>query len=96
MYFIILGYLLIINIAGFASMGLDKQKAINNEYRISEKALFTIALLGGGIGSTIGMHHFRHKTKHWYFKYGFPAILVIQIVLIGIVIGMMKITVVCT
>ncbi|OON97832.1 MAG: hypothetical protein ATN36_02630 [Epulopiscium sp. Nele67-Bin005] len=71
-------YLLIINIIGFFIMGSDKKKAINNEYRIPEKKLFMVALMGGGVGTTIGMRHFRHKTKHWYFVVGMPAIAAIE------------------
>ncbi len=77
---IIAGYLIFINMLGYLSMGSDKKKAREGKYRISEKALFTIAILGGSIGSIIGMRKFRHKTKHWYFKYGIPCILILQIV----------------
>ena len=76
---IIAGYLLFINILGYFSMGSDKKKAREGKYRVSEKTLFTIAILGGSIGSIIGMRKFRHKTKHWYFKYGMPLILIMQI-----------------
>ena len=76
---IIAGYLIFINMLGYLSMGSDKKKAREGKYRISEKALFTIAILGGSIGSIIGMRKFRHKTKHWYFKYGMPLILIMQI-----------------
>ncbi len=79
-YFLI--YLLIINLIGFFAMFLDKQKAKRNKWRIPEKTLFLIALIGGSLGATLGMHAFRHKTKHWYFKLGMPLILIIQIVLI--------------
>lgn len=79
LYFI-LGYLAVINIIGFAKMGIDKKKAIRGAWRISEASLFLTAILGGSIGSILGMQHFRHKTKHWYFKYGMPAILILQIV----------------
>ena len=76
---IIAGYLIFINMLGYLSMGSDKKKAREGKYRISEKALFTIAILGGSIGSIIGMRKYRHKTKHWYFKYGMPLILIMQI-----------------
>ena len=75
-------YLVIINIVSFTLMGIDKRRAKRGEWRISEAALFTSALLFGGLGSTIGMWHFRHKTRHWYFVFGMPAILAIQIVLL--------------
>ena len=79
---ILLGIILFMNLLGYLSMWSDKKRAIKGKYRISEKTLFTIALLGGSIGSILGMNHFRHKTKHWYFKYGMPAILIMQIILI--------------
>ena len=78
-YFLI--YLLIINLIGFFSMFLDKQKAKRGKWRIPEKTLFLFALIGGSLGTTLGMHAFRHKTKHWYFKFGMPLILIIQLVL---------------
>lgn len=79
---IIAVYLIIANIAGFASMGIDKKKAEKKQWRTPEATLFLIAAIGGSIGSIIGMRHFRHKTKHWYFVVGMPLILVIQIALI--------------
>jgi len=82
MTLIIIIYLVIINIVAYAMMGIDKRKAQKKEWRISEAALFTAALLGGSIGSIAGMQRCRHNTKHWYFKYGMPAILVAQIALV--------------
>lgn len=76
---IFLVYVIIINIAGFCAMGIDKKKAKKGAWRIPEKRLFFIALLGGSIGSILGMKTFRHKTKHWYFVWGMPAILIIQL-----------------
>lgn len=75
-------YLGIINLIGFFSMFLDKQKAKRGKWRIPEKTLFLLAVIGGSLGTTLGMHMFRHKTKHWYFKFGMPMILIIQFVLI--------------
>lgn len=75
-------YLLIINLIGFANMGIDKRKAIRHKYRISEKALFLTALAGGSFGSILGMQLFRHKTKHWYFVFGMPALLILQLLLL--------------
>lgn len=74
-------YLVIVNIVGFAIMGIDKKRAIRGAWRISEASLFFTALIGGSLGCTLGMNHFRHKTKHWYFKYGMPAILIVQLLL---------------
>lgn len=81
---IIFYYLLIINAAGLLLMHIDKQKAIKNKWRIPEKVLISIAVLGGSIGCIMGMRLFRHKTKHLTFWLGLPAILCLQI-LIGIV-----------
>jgi uncharacterized membrane protein YsdA (DUF1294 family) len=67
---------------GFWSMGEDKKRAVKRQYRLSEKTLFLIALLGGGLGSILGMYVFRHKTKHWYFKIGMPLIVLLQAVII--------------
>lgn len=75
-------YFVIINIVGFALMGIDKRKAIKRTFRIPEATLFIVALIGGSIGSILGMQVFRHKTRHWYFAFGMPAILVVQIVLL--------------
>lgn len=67
-------YAVIVNIAGFAAMGIDKSKA----WRIPESTLFLIAVIGGSIGSIAGMYFFRHKTLHASFVWGMPAILIIQ------------------
>ena len=78
----ILIYLGVINLIGFFAMFLDKQKAKRGKWRIPEKTLFWLAVIGGSLGTTLGMHMFRHKTKHWYFKLGMPLILIVQIILI--------------
>lgn len=75
-------YLIFINIMGLLSMYLDKYFSKNNMYRISEKSLFFIAILGGSIGSIIGMYQFRHKTKHKQFTIGLPIILFIQLIIL--------------
>lgn len=79
---IIIIYLILINIIAFISMWLDKKKAMKHQYRISEKTLFTLAILGGTLGSILGMKKFHHKTRHWYFKYGMPLILITQLILV--------------
>ena len=73
------GYLLLVNLAGFLLMGLDKRRARRGAWRISEKALFLLAVLGGSLGAIAGMRTFRHKTRHWYFRYGLPALLAVQL-----------------
>ncbi|HBH0592638.1 TPA: DUF1294 domain-containing protein, partial [Clostridioides difficile] len=60
----ILIYFIVINSIAFFSMYIDKKRAIRNEWRIKEATLMSIAVIGGSIGSIIGMYSFRHKTKH--------------------------------
>lgn len=72
-------YVLIINLIGFLSMFLDKRKAEKGKWRTPEKTLLTIALIGGSIGSLIGMYTFRHKTHKTRFSIGIPFILILQI-----------------
>ena len=40
-----------------------------------------LAILGGSVGAILGMRVWHHKTRHWYFKYGLPAILLAQLAL---------------
>lgn len=75
-------YLTTVNIMGLIVMGIDKLRARKRVWRIPESTLFVIALIGGSLGTTIGMHLFHHKTRHWYFLFGMPAILVIQIAIV--------------
>lgn len=77
-YFIIC-YLVLINCAAFALMGIDKRRAVRHAWRIPEKTLFASAIAGGSIGAIAGMRFFRHKTKHWSFRLGMPAILLLQL-----------------
>lgn len=72
---------LIMNLIAFCLMGVDKRRAKRGAWRIPEKTLFLVTALMGGIGGTAGMLFFRHKTKHWYFRLVFPALMVLQIVL---------------
>lgn len=76
-------YLLVVNVLLFALMGIDKFKAKRGLWRIPEKTLFLAAILGGSVGGILGMRVFRHKTRHNSFKYGFPAILIAQLALVG-------------
>lgn len=71
-------YLIAINLITLLAMYIDKQKAKKSKRRISEKTLFTLVFLGGGIGGIAGMYIFRHKTKKTRFIIGFPAIVIFQ------------------
>ena len=79
---IVLAYFGVMSIVGFISMGVDKRKAKNHSWRTPEAPLFLIALIGGSLGSVIGLWTFRHKTKHWYFVVFMPLILIAHIALI--------------
>ena len=79
---LIIIYLVSVNCISFIVMGVDKHKARKRAWRIPGSTLFVLALIGGSLGSILGMHLFRHKTRHWYFLYGMPAILIIQILLV--------------
>ena len=74
-------YLAAMNVLAFALMGMDKRRARRGAWRISERGLFLAALLGGALGAVLGKRAFRHMTRHWYFKFGMPAILAGQIAL---------------
>ena len=71
-------YLAVIKLATFAVYGVDKRRARRGKWRVPEKTLFLLPLLGGSVGALLGMRMFHHKTKHWYFVWGIPAILLAQ------------------
>ena len=75
----LLAYLALINLLTFVFYGVDKRRAKKGAWRISEKTLLLLPLLGGSIGGILGMQVFRHKTKHWYFQFGVPAVLILQL-----------------
>jgi len=79
---------MIINLIGFFIMYIDKKKAIKNAYRIPEKNLFFICVIGGSLGILLGMYRFHHKTKHNKFVYGVPILLVVNIIIIFNIIRM--------
>lgn len=78
---VLLVWLAVINLLTFIVYGADKRRARKGKWRVPEKTLFLLPLLGGSIGALLGMRVFRHKTKHWYFVWGIPAILLAQIAL---------------
>lgn len=71
------------SILDYVLMGVDKWKAKRERWRVPEKTFFLVAVLGGSLGAILGMYAFHHKTRHWYFKWGLPAILIAQIALGG-------------
>ena len=83
MKLIVLYYLVIINFIGFIIMGYDKRRAIKNKWRVPEKSLMSVSLIGGSVGMLLGMKFFRHKTKHKLFTIGVPLILIIEVLVIS-------------
>ena len=75
-------YLIGMNLLGILVMGMDKSRAKRHAWRIPEKVLFGVSLLGGSVGTWAGMYLFRHKTKHWYFVIGMPLIFFVQAALL--------------
>ena len=75
----------VMSLVSFLLMGLDKSYAKSHHRRIPEKTLFLSAILFGGVGGTLGMYLFRHKTKHWYFTLFFPVFAIIQLVILFLV-----------
>ena len=84
--YIALIYLAVINIATFFLFGADKRKAQRSKWRIQESTLLWCAAAGGSTGALLGMKVWHHKTLHKKFKYGVPAILIAQIVIVGVVV----------
>ena len=82
----LLYYLIVINIVTFLVYGIDKWKAKQGNWHISEAALLLFAVVGGSIGALLGMQVWHHKTMHKKFKYGLPLILLAQIALIYLII----------
>ena len=78
-----LAFLFAANLRAFALMGYDKRQAKKGKRRVPERRLLLAAACFGGLGGVLGMSAFRHKTKHWYFRVFFPALLIVQLVLLG-------------
>lgn len=78
---IIIGYLLLINLVAFVMYGIDKYKAKKSKWRIPEATLLMLAAIGGVVGAWIGMQVWHHKTLHKKFRFGVPAILLLQLAL---------------
>ena len=71
-------YLVCINIVTFALYGIDKRRAMKQRWRIPERTLLLLPLIGGSVGGLLGMAAFRHKTRHWYFRIGLPVMFFAQ------------------
>lgn len=76
-------YLVIINLIGFITMGIDKKRSQKHKWRISEMQIFITAIIGGAVGVQWGMKSFRHKTKHTKFTVGIPVLIILNIAVFG-------------
>ena len=83
--YIVLIYLVAINVITFFMYGIDKWKAKQSQWRIKESTLLGLSAIGGSIGALLGMKVWHHKTLHKIFKYGVPLMLLAQIILIGVI-----------
>lgn len=73
-------YLVLVNLWAFCLMGFDKRRSKKKgARRVRERTLFLSAFLGGSLGAVLGMWLLHHKTRHWYFFWGLPLILLVQI-----------------
>ena len=77
----VLAWVLVLSLADFLLMGVDKRRARRGAWRVPEKTFFLVAVLGGSPGAILGMRLFHRKTRHWYFKWGLPATLIAQLAL---------------
>lgn len=75
---ILVVYLLAVNLLAYLLMGIDKKRAQEGRWRVSERALLLTAAAGGSAGAALGMISFRHKTRHLKFTLGIPLILLAQ------------------
>ena len=78
-------YLAVMNLAAFGAYGADKRRARRGSWRIPERTLFLLPLLGGSVGALLGMHVFRHKTRHKRFTITIPILLLVQLAIVLIV-----------
>ena len=82
LWWLLVIYLVIINLAAFFLYGIDKRRAKKNKWRVSEKTLLIMAAVGGSVGAMLGMTKFRHKTQKWKFKILVPLFLILQVALL--------------
>ncbi|PZD96250.1 DUF1294 domain-containing protein [Paenibacillus sambharensis] len=89
MWFIVAGYVVIVNMLMFCFMTVDKRRAVKGARRIAEKTLFTTAALGGAAGGIAAMQLWRHKTRHRSFTLGLPLLVVLHLAIITLIVNYM-------
>ncbi len=90
LYMELLYYLIFMNVFAFIIYGVDKRRAIKKNWRISEQFLLTLALLGGGISSFLGMRVFRHKTQTMKFRVGVPLLTILSVIMIILLVRILE------
>ena len=83
-------YYVVMNLFTFILYGVDKKRAINKEWRVSEKSLILASVMGGAFGAFLGMHIFRHKTRHIKFQLIIPFTMIIHFVVIYLLVVFLK------
>lgn len=78
---LIFAYVMVVNLVAFLLYGIDKNRAKNKKWRISERTLLGVAAIGGSVGALLGMYGFRHKTKHWKFRILLPVFFMLHVLI---------------
>ena len=81
-------YLSVINFTTWAAYGLDKGRAKSGKWRIPERTLLLLALIGGSLGALAGMIMFRHKTRKAKFFISVPVMFVVHCVIVAMLVYM--------
>ena len=79
LYIILLTYLILISLISIVVTVVDKINAIRSKRRVSERALFILSVMGGGIAMYITMLIIRHKTRKLKFMLGIPLVILLQL-----------------
>lgn len=76
-------YFIAVNLATFAAFVYDKLRARQGRVRdrLPELALLGLSLAGGAAGGIAAMYFVRHKTQKWYFTWGLPIMVILQVAL---------------
>ena len=84
---IIFGYYALINIVLYVTMVIDKKRAIKDGWRIPEKNMFIMAVMGGGLGGLAAMVFKRHKNRHMDFILVFTMTAILHMLVAFLLIG---------